>query len=71
LCVDSQSDSSLTLPALQTTGDDDYRQVRVSNSGSYAVDLIYNSTIVVQMMTERTTLIWCDRGSGYEWVYVP
>jgi collagen type VII alpha len=71
LCVESQNDSSLTLPSLQTNGDDNYRQIRVSNSGSYALDLIFNSTIIVQMYTERTTLVWCDRGSGYEWVYIP
>ena len=61
----------ITLPSFKTTGEDDFKQVRIANISYFPLSIYYNSQQIVEMFHERNSLVWSQRGGNYTWIYVP
>ena len=62
---------SFSLPTLLITGEDDNRQIRISNISLYTLNLTFKGNIILELFQERVSLIWCKRDNDYTWVYIP
>lgn len=72
LMISSDVDERLfELMPLNTDGSSDYKHVRISNNGNHTIRIVYNNTILIEMLQERVSLVWCKKGFEYTWVYVP
>ena len=71
LLIEPTAPTSITLPTFKTTGEDDFKQIRISNLSFFPVTLMYNEEHIVEMFHERISVVWCQKGGNYTWNYVP
>jgi hypothetical protein len=69
--VDATESTSITLPTFKTTGEDDLKQIRISNVSLFPITIVHKAGIVVEMFHERISLSWSQRGGEYSWNYIP
>lgn len=69
--VEATQPTSINLPTFKTTGEDDSKQIRISNTSFFPITLLHKSGIVVEMFHERISLVWSQRGGEYLWNYIP
>ena len=71
LVVNLTQPTQLTLPAYKVTGEDDFKQIRISNVSLFPLSLFYNGTHIIEMFHERISVVWCQKGGIYTWIYIP
>jgi hypothetical protein len=71
LLLNPTENTSLSLFTLTDNSFNDYKQIRISNLGDFTISIKYNNNIIIEMSTERISLVWCKSGDNYTWVYVP
>ncbi len=71
LVVELTEPTQFSLPTLKNTGEDDFKQIRIANTSFFPLLLFHNATQVVEMFHERISIVWCQRGGIYSWIYIP
>jgi len=69
--VEATEATSINLPTFKTTGEDDAKQIRISNTSLFPITLLHISEVIVEMFNERISLVWSQRGGQYTWNYIP
>jgi len=71
LVVHLTQSSQFILPIYKDTGEDDFKQIRISNISFFPLTLFHNGTQIVEMFHERISVVWCQKGGTYTWNYIP
>lgn len=71
MVVEPTEPTTITLPTLKDTGEDDFKQIRIANVSYFPLTILYNSQHIVEMFHERISLVWSQRDGQYNWVYIP
>jgi hypothetical protein len=71
LVVNLTQTTQITLPSYKVTGEDDFKQIRISNVSLFPLSLFYNGTHIIEMFYERISVVWCQKGGIYTWIYIP
>ncbi len=70
LVVECTEPTTISVPSLKTTGEDDCKQIRISNISLFPLVIQHLNTTVIEMFQERVSIVWCQRGGIYSWMYV-
>jgi len=70
LVVECTEPTIIKVPSLKTTGEDDCKQIRISNISLFPLVIQHLNTTVIEMFQERVSIVWCQRGGVYNWVYI-
>ncbi len=71
LVLELTEETQFSLPTFKQTGEDDFRQIRISNTSFFPLKIFHNATQIVEMFHERISIVWCQKGGIYSWIYVP
>jgi hypothetical protein len=71
LTLTSDTNITFEFPSLPTSIKEDYRQVRITNYGNYAITVSYSGEDIVELFQERVSFIWKNMNGRYTWVYCP